>query len=206
MTSDPIGAQEIEFWFEFGSPYSYLSAMRIEQEARRQNVTVLWRPFLLGPIFKALGYETSPFVLQREKGAYVWRDMERRCRKYGLAWTRPSRFPRIGVTPLRVALTGVGEPWLGAFCRKVMELNFVDDEEINEPARLAGLLGELGLPAADILGAARSEPIKMRLREQTQQAREKGIFGAPTFFVGREMFWGDDRLDDALAFAACEAV
>ena len=201
MISDPAPLPGMEFWFEFGSNYSYLSLMRIEDEARRRGVKLIWRPFLLGAIFKALGFETSPFVLQKEKGAHVWRDMERQCRKYGLEWRKPSRFPRLGVVPLRIALVGTDEPWLGAFCRKVMELNFVRDEEINEPARLTGVLSELGLPAAEIVAAAQSEPIKTRLREQTDEARAKGVFGAPTFFVGREMFWGNDRLDDALALA-----
>ena len=77
-------APEIEFWFEFGSNYSYLSVMRIEDAARRRGVRIVWKPFLLGPIFRALGMETSPFVLQKEKGAYVWQDMVRQCRKYGL--------------------------------------------------------------------------------------------------------------------------
>lgn len=201
MISDPAPLPGMEFWFEFGSNYSYLSLMRIEDEARRRGVKLIWRPFLLGAIFKALGFETSPFVLQKEKGAHVWRDMERQCRKYGLEWRKPSRFPRLGVVPLRIALVGTDEPWLGAFCRKVMELNFVRDEEINEPARLTGVLSELGLPAAEIVAAAQSEPIKTRLREQTDEARAKGVFGAPTFFVGGEMFWGNDRLDDALALA-----
>ena len=205
MISDPPLA-EMEFWFEFGSNYSYLSLMRIEDEACRRGVKLIWRPFLLGAIFKALGFETSPFALQKEKGAHVWRDMERQCRKYGLEWRKPSRFPRLGVVPLRIALVGTDEPWLGAFCRKVMELNFVRDEEINEPARLTGVLSELGLPAAEIVAAAQSEPIKTRLREQTDEARAKGVFGAPTFFVGGEMFWGNDRLDDALAFAADVAI
>jgi len=206
MISDPAPLPGMEFWFEFGSNYSYLSLMRIEDEARRRGVKLIWRPFLLGAIFKALGFETSPFVLQKEKGAHVWRDMERQCRKYGLEWRKPSRFPRLGVVPLRIALVGTDEPWLGAFCRKVMELNFVRDEEINEPARLTGVLSELGLPAAEIVAAAQSEPIKTRLREQTDEARAKGVFGAPTFFVGGEMFWGNDRLDDALVFAADVAI
>ncbi len=81
---------EIEFWFEFGSNYSYLSVMRIEDAAQRHGVRIVWKPFLLGPIFRALGMETSPFVLQKEKGAYVWQDMVRQCRKYGLRWVQPS--------------------------------------------------------------------------------------------------------------------
>jgi 2-hydroxychromene-2-carboxylate isomerase len=193
---------EIEFWFEFASNYSYLSMMRIEQEARRHGVRIVWKPFLLGPIFQALGMQNSPFVLQKEKGAYVWRDMERQCRKYGLGWTRPSTFPRLGVLPLRVALLGAEQPWVGAFSRRVMERNFVLDRDINQPGDVAPILNELGLPGADILAEAQSEPVKLRLREQTEQARGRGIFGAPTFFVGTEMFWGNDRLDDALQFAS----
>ncbi len=83
----------IEFWFEFASNYSYLSVMRIEREAARHEVSVQWRPFLLGPIFQSFGWTTSPFVLQPWKTEYVWRDMARQCRKYGLAWQRPSTFP-----------------------------------------------------------------------------------------------------------------
>ncbi len=193
---------EIELWFEFGSNYSYLSVMRIEDEARRRGVRIAWKPFLLGPIFRALGFENSPFVLQKEKGAYVWRDMARQCRKYGLRWTQPSTFPRLGVLPLRVALLGAQRPWIGAFCRQVMELNWALDQDINQPEPLARILAELGLPAAAILDQAQAEPTKTSLREQTEQARVRGIFGAPTFFVGTEMFWGNDRLDDALLFAA----
>jgi 2-hydroxychromene-2-carboxylate isomerase len=193
---------EIEFWFEFGSNYSYLSVMRIEDEARRHGVRIIWQPFLLGPIFRALGMESSPFMLQKEKGAYVWQDMVRQCRKYGLRWKQPSTFPRLGVLPLRIALLGVDQPWIGAFCRRVMELNFALDKDINQPDGLASILTEIGLPAADLLDRAQAEPTKARLREQTERARAKGIFGAPTFFVGSEMFWGNDRLDDALLFAS----
>jgi 2-hydroxychromene-2-carboxylate isomerase len=200
-------APEIEFWFEFGSNYSYLSVMRIEEEARRHGVRIAWKPFLLGPIFRALGMENSPFVLQKEKGAYVQQDMARLCRKYGLApWVKPSVFPRLGVLPLRIALLGVDEPWIGAFCRKVMELNFVRDQDINQPEQMVPIVAELGLSALGLTERAQSEPIKTRLRDQTEQARAKGIFGAPTFFVGTEMFWGNDRLDDALLFAAKQKV
>ena len=193
---------EIEFWFEFASNYSYLSVMRIEDAARRFGVGIAWKPFLLGPIFRALGFETSPFLLQKEKGAHMWQDMVRQCRKYGLRWTKPSGFPRLSVLPARVALLGAQEPWIGAFCRQVMELNFVDDEDINKAERLTPILTQLGLPAAEILEQAQTDFAKTRLREQTDEARRRGIFGAPTFFVGTEMFWGNDRLDDALLLAA----
>lgn len=100
----------IEFWFEFASNYSYLSVMRIDGEARRRGVEVIWKPFLLGPILRALGMANSPFVLQKEKGVYVWQDMIRQCHKYGLRWTKPTTFPRASVLPARIALLGAGEP------------------------------------------------------------------------------------------------
>ena len=193
---------EIEFWFEFASNYSYLSVMRIQDAARQLGVRVVWKPFLLGPIFRDLGFATSPFLLQKEKGAHMWQDMVRQCRKYGLSWTKPSVFPRLSVLPARVALLGAEEPWVGAFCRQVMELNFVHDEDINKADRLAPILRQLNLPADEILGQAEGDSVKTRLREQTDAARRRGIFGAPTFFVGTEMFWGNDRLDDALLLAS----
>jgi 2-hydroxychromene-2-carboxylate isomerase len=202
LAAAPQSPPAIEFWFEFGSNYSYLSVMRIEDAALRHGVRILWKPFLLGPIFRGLGMTTSPFILQKEKGAYVWQDMPRQCRKYGLRWLQPSTFPRLGVLPLRVALVGLEQPWLGAFCRAVMELNFALDRDINAPESLEPILTELGLPAAKILQEAQTEPIKTRLREQTEEARVRGIFGAPTFFVGADMFWGNDRLDDALLWAS----
>jgi 2-hydroxychromene-2-carboxylate isomerase len=200
--TEPAASPTIEFWFEFGSNYSYLSVMRIEEAARQHGVRIAWKPFLLGPIFRALGMETSPFLLQKEKGAYMWQDMQRQCRKYGLKWVKPSTFPRIGVLPLRIALLGADKPWIGAFCKRVMELNFALDQDINQPDKLTPILTELGLPAAEIFNQAQAEPTKARLREQTEEARTRGVFGAPTFFVGHDMFWGNDRLDDALAFAS----
>ena len=202
-STDFSATPEIEFWFEFGSNYSYLSVMRIEDAARRLGVCVAWKPFLLGPIFRALGMENSPFVLQKVKGAYVQQDMTRLCRKYGLSpWVKASVFPRLGVLPSRIVLLGAEQAWVGAFCRKVMELNFALDQDINHPEQMAPILSALGLPSSDILERAQSEPIKTRLRKQTDDARARGIFGAPTFFVGTEMFWGNDRLDDALVFAS----
>jgi 2-hydroxychromene-2-carboxylate isomerase len=198
-------SSEIEFWFEFGSNYSYLSVMRIELAAHRLGVSVVWKPFLLGPIFRALGMERSPFVAQKEKGAYVQQDMVRQCAKYGLTpWVRPTVFPRAGVLPARIALVGADQPWIAAFCREVMLLNFVRDEDINQAEQLTPILTALALPADDIVARAHSESIKSSLRQQTEEAQAKGVFGAPTFFVGREMFWGNDRLEDALSFAQAQ--
>jgi 2-hydroxychromene-2-carboxylate isomerase len=192
----------IEFWFDFGSNYSYLSMMRIRALAAGAGVRVQLKPFMLGPIFKTLGWETSPFVLQAMKGKYVWRDMQRQCVKYGLRWQRPSVFPRNALLAARVALLGEGEPWLDAFCEQVMLANFADDREIGDPAVIAAILESLGLDAAALIAAAGTEVCKAALRQRTAEAQARGIFGAPMFFVGDEMFWGNDRLEDALAHAA----
>ncbi len=193
--------REIEFWFEFGSNYSYLSVMRIEAAAARYQLPIRWKPFLLGPIFRSFGWATSPFVLQEKKGDYVWKDMARECRKYGLPWRRPSTFPRAALLPLRVALVGAEQPWMGAYCRRVMSLNFAEDRDIDAHDVVAEVLGQLGLPAPQIISEALSDANKLKLRQQTEAAQALGIFGAPTFFVGGEMFWGNDRLDDALVSA-----
>ncbi|SEF32008.1 2-hydroxychromene-2-carboxylate isomerase [Variovorax sp. NFACC27] len=195
----------IEFWFDFGSNYSYLSTMRIEAEAAAHGIGIRWRPFLLGPIFRSFGWESSPFVLQKEKGDYTWKDMARQCRKYGLPWQRPTNFPRPAVLPLRIALVGATQPWMGEFCRRTMSMNFAEDRDIDSPQAMHELLTSLGLPAHRVIEEALSDANKLRLRRQTETAVEKGIFGAPTFFVGDEMFWGNDRLDEAIAFCKAEA-
>lgn len=192
---------EIEIWFDLASPYSYLSVMRIDDLAERARVAVRWRPFLLGAIFKSFGWDNSPFVLQKEKGAYMWQDMARQCRKQNIPWTRPSTFPRHPVLAARVALYGADAPWIGAFCRGVMLRNFAHDQDIATEADVSDVLNALVLPAATILAAAQSDENKSRLREQTDRAKSLGIFGAPTFFVRGEMYWGNDRLDDAIACA-----
>jgi 2-hydroxychromene-2-carboxylate isomerase len=195
-------AREIEFWFEFGSTYSYLSVMRIEDLATRYGTRVSWQPFLLGPIFQSFGWNTSPFVLQKEKGEYVQKDMARQCQKYGIPWKMPTQFPRLGVLPLRVMLVGAGQPWICEFAKRVMLLNFHLDRDINSRDEIATILTDLRQPTADVLAQAQSDPIKNRLREQTETAKARKVFGAPTFFVRGEMFWGNDRLDDALLFAS----
>lgn len=195
----------IELWFEFGSTYSYLTVMRIERMAASHGVQIVWRPFLLGPIFKELGWQSSPFLEQKEKLVYMWRDIERECGKYGLQWKKPSVFPRIAVLPLRVALAYDQEPWIGDFCRAIMLQNFAEDRDIGVSENVERALRMLDLPVADIIEQAGSEANKVALRRQTERARELGVFGGPTFFAGNEMFWGNDRLEDALTLVATQA-
>lgn len=191
----------MEFWFEFASSYSYLAAMRIEPMARAAGVDVIWRPFLLGPVFLSLGWNDSPFNIYPPKGRYMWRDLARLAEKYELPFKLPSRFPRNGLLAARVALAAGGEPWLPTFSRAVLRANFGEDREISDEAVIREILGEIRVDADLWLHTAGSAAIKAALRRQTERATELGIFGAPTFLVGDEMFWGNDRLEDALEWA-----
>ena len=191
----------MEFWYEVACPYSYLAVMRVEKAAQAAGVQLAWRPFLLGPVFLALGWNDSPFNIYPPKGRYMWRDMERSAAKYGLPFHLPSRFPRNGLLAARVALLGVQQGWVAAFSRAAMTANFAEDRDIGDPAVIADLLQRMELPAAELLACAGSEENKLALRRQTEHATEAGLFGAPSFIVGKELFWGNDRLDDALAWA-----
>ena len=193
----------LEFWFEFASTYSYPAAMRVERVAREHGRRVDWRAFLLGPIFGAQGWNDSPFNLYPAQGAYMWRDLERICAAEGIPLKRPSRFPRSGLAAARVACRFADEPWLPAFVRAVYDANFARDLEISEPAVLAGCLERAGQAPAPILAAASEDTAKSALRAQTEHAAKLGLFGAPSFVTpDGELFWGNDRLEDALAWRA----
>ncbi len=194
-------SRRLEIWFEFASTYSHVAAQRIEAEAERARVEVVWRVFLLGPIFQKQGWNDSPFNLYPAKGAYMWRDMERLCAKHAIPFRKPSRFPRNGLLAARVALAAEDEPWIGRFVRAVYLGNFAEDADIADPKRVRGWLESAGCPKPDsLLERAGSGEIKDRLRARTDDAIARGIFGAPTFVVGDEIFWGNDRMEDALAW------
>lgn len=191
----------VDFWFEFASTYSYLAASRIGGVAEAAGVEVRWQPFLLGPIFAAQGWKDSPFNVYPAKGRYMWRDMERLCEGYGLPFRRPSVFPRNGLLAARVACAGLGEPWLPEFVRATFAANFAQDLDIAASETLAGILRTLDVDADGILARAVAPEVKQRLREQTERAGGHGVFGAPSFVVDDELYWGNDRLGEAVAKA-----
>ena len=194
----------VEFWFDFASTYSYLSIMRLDKEAEIRGVETIWRPFLLGPIFAEQGWETSPFLVYPAKGAYMWRDMERRAKKLGLVFQRPlagdTRFPMHSVLAARMALVALKENWGREYCRRIAAAQWTQGADISDEALLTGLATSCGGPA-DLQAEATRLKNKTLLRVNTERASELGIFGAPSFVVGEELFWGDDRLEDALDLA-----
>jgi 2-hydroxychromene-2-carboxylate isomerase len=191
----------LDFFFEFASTYSYPAALRIGAVARTAGVTVRWRPFLLGPIFRTQGYDTSPFNVHEAKGRYMWRDLARTCENLGLPFRRPEPFPQNGLLAARVAYVGLDEDWGEAFCRAVFTAEFGQGLEIGSEAVIRDLLVGLAQHPDAILARARSDEIKTRLRATTEEAQRLGIFGAPNFVVGDELFWGNDRLEQAICYA-----
>lgn len=193
---------KLEIWFEFASTYSYLSISRIESLLQKAEMEYVWRPFLLGPILQDRGMETSPFVLDQLRGAYMWRDMERRAKRYNLKFTRPTVFPMNGLRAARIMTAALNEPWCGNFARSVFEAQFAHGADISNEDILRSALKECGVDPVHWLNLAQQVETKDKLRGFTDQARNIGIFGAPSFMVGGELFWGDDRLEDAIAWAS----
>ena len=192
----------IDFWYEFASTYSYPTAMRIERLAADAGVTLRWRPFLLGPLFKELGWNNSPFNIYAAKGRYMWRDLTRVCETEALPLKLPPvRFPQNGLKAARLALAGEKDGWTPAFTRAVFTANYAEQKDISDEASLRAILDGLGIDAEAAVAAANTPETKEALRAQTEEAKARGLFGAPSFTIGDELFWGNDRLEMALAWA-----
>jgi 2-hydroxychromene-2-carboxylate isomerase len=195
-------AATLDFWFDFASTYSYVAAMRIGPLAQAADVRVRFRPFLLGPIFKAQGWTTSPFNLYPAKGRHMWRDLERLCSDLGVPFRRPDPFPQNSLLAARVALAGTDQGWSEDFCRAALRAEFGEGRPIDDAAVIANVLTGLKIEPDKALAAAQSDAVKARLRRETEEAGTLGIFGAPTFITGgKELFWGNDRLEQALRWA-----
>jgi 2-hydroxychromene-2-carboxylate isomerase len=127
----------------------------------------------------------------------MWRDITRLSEKYQIPFKRPSQFPRNGLLAARIALAYEQEGWVSNFIRAVFIANFVEDKDISHEEVLSSILNSFGLDADQIITYAKTQENKDKLREQSQLAADKAIFGAPSFVIGNEIFWGNDRLEDA---------
>lgn len=187
----------LQFWFEFGSTYTYLSVMRIEALADAAGVSLAWKPFLLMPVLKHLGLD-NPFTTNTAKGAYMWADLMRRAEALDIPIRRPSVYPPNSLVTARVAWLGIDESWGVAFTKEAFRQHWLNDVIIgtDENTQASLLAAEQNPTAA--LTRARSEANKEALRAQTQQAIAFGLFGSPSFVADGELFWGDDRLEEAL--------
>lgn len=200
MHHRPMPSPEIEMWFDFASPYSYLAARRVEAVAEGAGARVVYRPFLLGPIFQDLfGSSDSPFNRNPARGRHMWSDVEREAKKLGVPVRRVTDFPRGSLLATRVALVVESEPYGPAFVRGIFERSFVDDADIASEAVVRSVLAPLSPAADEILARAVAPETKARLRARSEEARARGIFGAPSFFVNGDLYWGNDRLEAAIS-------
>jgi 2-hydroxychromene-2-carboxylate isomerase len=190
----------MEVWIEYSSTYSYLTVARIGSLAAQHGVTLDWQPFFLPPVRDqhGLGF---PFPEGSAKTAYMWRDLERRAAKLGIPYRRPPTYPVNSLPAARVALAGKVDGWCQRFTEEAFRLHWTEGHLIGTDDNMKETLGTLGLDAAQVLQTANSPENKEALKAQTHRAIQRGIFGAPSLVVGNELFWGDDRLDDAIAWA-----
>lgn len=192
----------LDFWFDLASPYSALGAFRVEGLCRAAGVPLDWKPFLLGPIFTAqLGIKDSPFNTQPIRGKYMFRDLERLGEKYGVELRRPTPFPQRSLLANRVACVARTHPWCGDFVRGVFRTEFTDGQDIGSPTVIELVLKSIGVDPGPVLAKAESDEVKKQLRDFTEQAASLGVFGAPNSIVNGELFFGQDRLEDAVAWA-----
>lgn len=193
--------REVFFWYEFSSPTSYLAAMRLDELAGREKITTVWQPFIWAGMLRMQNPPPPPPEVAKLRADYMWRDAERQAKRYALPFKKPSKFPRPAALAAQVAQLGLGEGWGKVFSRKALMANFVEDLDIHEPNVIASLLARMDLNPDSIMNRAFSEDIKSKLKHETERAYENGYFGVPTFVVNGEMFWGEDRLEQALEAA-----
>ncbi len=192
----------LEFWYEFASTYSYPAAMRVERMAAAAGLDLVWRPFLLGPIVAGSGMTDSPYNTNPVKGRYMWRDLTRICMRENIPLSLPPfRFMQHSLKAARLALAVEATGRIPEFSKAVYRANFAEQKDISDDATLAAILTELGLYATAMVAAANTQENKARLKAQTDEAQSRGVFGAPTFLVGNELFWGNDRMEEAIAWA-----
>ena len=185
-----MAAPHIDFWFTMGSTYSYLSVSRLADVERSTGMTFRWRPFHLLIILQEMKH--IPFADKPAKSAYMWRDIERRAAMYGIPVKLPVPYPaKQSVVANLVATVGMRENWGADFVRAAYRRWFQRCEETGSEPNVSESLRDIGQDPERVLVLANSEETKAALTAETDAARELGIFGSPTFTVGRELFWGE---------------
>jgi 2-hydroxychromene-2-carboxylate isomerase len=183
---------QIEFYWDSASPYTYLAATQIEALAARHGASVVWKPFLLGKVFEATG-NRAPATIPA-KGKYLFQDLRLWAQHYGVPFRFPKVFPVASLGSLRIACA-LPEADIGRWALAVMQAYWSEDRDIGQPEILKAVAASLGWDGDDLLARAQTQPVKDRLKANTEEAVQRGVFGAPTFFIGKTMFWGNDRFE-----------
>ncbi|MEQ9448935.1 MAG: 2-hydroxychromene-2-carboxylate isomerase, partial [Rhodospirillaceae bacterium] len=192
--------KNIDFWFSIGSTYTYLTVMRMKEIERKEGVTFTWRPFSVRALM--LEMNNRPFIGKPVKAQYMWRDIERRAARYGIPVKVPAPYPLEHFDLVnRIAVLAARDGWCEDYVRTSYVYWFQKGIPAGEGENLKAALEHAGQPVERILERADSKEIEDAYHAATAEARELGIFGSPSFIAGgKELFWGDDRLEDAIAW------
>ncbi len=188
-------AKQVEFYFDFGSPTTYLAYTQLPRIATERKAEIVWRPFLLGGVFKAIN-SASPVTIPA-KGRWMFDDMKRWAKRYGVPFEMNPGFP-VNTLPLMRGAAGLQMKRPQDFERYVkamFDAMWVKPKNLNEPAEVGAALKAAGFDPKELLELTGQQDVKDRLKANTDEAVARGVFGAPTFFVGKDMFWGQDRLE-----------
>jgi len=187
-------AKTVEFYFDFGSPYSYLAYKVLPAIAAAHGAQIAWRPILLGGVFKASGNHSPAEIPAKSK--WMHEDLRHWAARYGVSFERNPHFP---INTLALMRGAVGMQMRGTDFPRYVEAMFhamwEQPRNLTEPAELAAVLGQAGFDAGAFHSLISDTAVKEQLKKDTEDAVARGVFGVPTFFVGEEMFWGQDRLD-----------
>lgn len=191
--------KQIDFFLFLGSTYTYLAVNRADEVAAAHGVTLRWHPFSARSIM--IEQNNRPFVGKPVKLTYMWRDVERRAKQYGIPFNSIPHYPNdADELANRVATVASIEGWCPAFTRAAYSKWFLEDKDPGDPEHLSDVLRRIGRNPEAVISQANEQTVRDRYAASTESARAKGIFGSPTFAYGSEIFWGDDRLEDALAW------
>ena len=185
-------AQQVEFFFDYGSPFSYLADTQLAALERRTGASVVYRPMLLGAVLNETG-NASPITVPA-KGRYMGVELHRWARRYGVPFAANKFFPINTMRLMRGAVAAQHTECFAEYHRAIYPAFWVDGANLGEPEVIRVVLDKAGLNADLILARIEEPNVKEQLRLNTEEAVRRGVFGAPTFFVGEEMFWGNDRL------------
>ena len=194
--------KKIDFWFSIGSTYTYLSVTRLTEVSQKTGASFSWKPFSVRKIMREM--DNIPFPPNKQtKVEYMWRDIERRARGYGFVANVPAPYPLQEFDLAnRVAVLAMQEGWCEDYVRETYRLWFIDGHEAGSDVNLTQTLSEVGQDKLRVLELADSSDVEASYLNQTESAKQAGIFGSPTFIVDGELFWGDDRLEDAINWAS----
>ena len=190
---------EIDFWFSIGSTYTYLSVNRIAEVAKKESLSINWKPFSVRKIM--MDMDNIPFTppSKKVKSDYMWRDIERRAKFYGFEAKVPAPYPlKEFDLANQIAILGMNEGWGVDYVTITYKRWFQQGKEPATEPNLSEILNELNLNKDEVNKNANSENIKNQYLQNTENAYKQGVFGSPTFIYNGEVFWGDDRLEDCI--------